>query len=213
MVNYYFYKLVCNDLNVKHTYVGSTVNFTRRKSAHKCDSIKPTKIHQKIYSCMAENGGFDNWQMVLLEQRFFETKLEAHRHERWFFEQLNSKFAMNTKYPQRDKAEYRLDNKENIAAYKKDYNEANKDAIAAQKKDYNEANKAAIDAYKIDYRETNKDAIAAQKKDYNEANKDAIAARCKVKFNCSCGGRYTRHGLQQHMKTNKHTAYIAQIKK
>ena len=183
MVNYYFYKLVCNDLNVKHTYVGSTVNFTRRKSAHKCDSIKPTKIHQKIYSCMAENGGFDNWQMVLLEQRFFETKLEAHRHERWFFEQLNSKFAMNTKYPQRDKAEYRLDNKENIAAYKKDYNEANKDAIAAQKKDY------------------------------NEANKDAIAARCKVKFNCSCGGRYTRHGLQQHMKTNKHTAYIAQIKK
>ena len=171
MVVYYFYKIVCNDLNIKHTYIGSTVNFTRRKSAHKFASTDPKKTHQKIYSCMAANGGWDCWQMVLIEKHFYETKLEAHRHERFYYEQLNADISMNTYSPQQD-VEERL-------AYKKDY-------------------------YK-DYRETNKDAIASYKKDYRETN--------KVKFNCSCGGRYTRPTLSQHIKTNKHQSYIAQIKK
>ena len=183
MVNYYFYKLVCNDLNVKHTYIGSTVNFTRRKSCHKSCSTNPKKAHQKIYSCMAENGGFANWQMVLIEQRFFETKLEAHRHERWFFEQLNSDIAMNTKFPQRDAAEYRLNNKEHIGARNKYY-----------------------------YAENKEDRIAYQK-DYYAENKEHIGARCQVKHDCACGGRYTAKHLSRHIKTNKHTAYIAQIKK
>jgi len=137
----------------------------------------------KIYSCMAENGGWDCWQMVLIEQRSFETKLEAHRHERFYFEQLNADISMNTNYPQRDAAEYV---------------KANKAAIAAYQQDYRETNKADLVAYKIVYRET---------------NKDAIAARENVKHGCVCGGRYTAKHLSRHMKTNKHTAYIAQIKK
>ena len=198
MVDYYFYKLCCNDTTIKRTYVGSTVNFTRRKSAHKCDSTNPKKTHMKIYSCMAENGGWDCWQMVLIEQRSFETKLEAHRHERFYFEQLNADISMNTNYPQRDAAEYV---------------KANKAAIAAYQQDYRETNKADLVAYKIVYRETNKDAIAARNNVYRETNKDAIAARENVKHGCVCGGRYTAKHLSRHIKTNKHTAYIAQIKK
>jgi len=32
------YKIVCDDLDVKFNYVGSTQNFTRRKCQHKSDS-------------------------------------------------------------------------------------------------------------------------------------------------------------------------------
>ena len=175
MVDYYFYKLCCNDTTIKHTYVGSTVNFTRRKSAHKYDSTDPKKAHMKIYSCMALNGGWNCWSMVLIETRGFETRLEAKKHERFHYEQLNREFALNMISPQRDYEE-RL-------------------------------------AYRKEYYAENKDAFVVKNKDYREANKDAIAAHNKVKHNCICGGRYTQINLSTHMKTNKHTSYIAQIKK
>jgi hypothetical protein len=183
MKDYFFYKIVCNDLHVKHTYVGSTENFTIRKSAHKTSSTNPKKAHMKIYATMASTGGWSNWEMVLIESRRFGTRLEAKQLERFHYEQLNREFALNMIFPCRDAAEYY---------------ENNKDAFVVKNKNY---------------REANKDAIAAYKKDYNEANKDAIAARCHVNHNCVCGGRYTHSNLQNHMKTNKHTAYIAQIKK
>ena len=147
---------------------------------------------------MASTGGWSNWEMVLIESRRFGTRLEAKQLERFHYEQLNREFALNMIFPCRDAAEYYENNKDAFVVKNKNYREANKDAIAAYKKDYNEANK---------------DAIAAYKRDYNEANKDAIDARCNVKHNCICGGRYTTQNLSTHMKTKKHTAYIAQIKK
>jgi len=55
--------------------------------------------------------------------------------------------------------------------------------------------------------------LIAYNKDYKEANITAITAQKCVKHACACGGRYTTQNILQHMKTNKHTAYIAQIKK
>ena len=41
------YKIVCNDLNVKDIYVGSTTDFTKRKNKHKscCDTNSFYKIY------------------------------------------------------------------------------------------------------------------------------------------------------------------------
>jgi len=183
MKDYFFYKIVCNDLSVKHTYVGSTENFTIRKSAHKNSSTNPNKNHLKIYTKMAEFGGWDNWSMVLIETRGFETRLEAKQLERFHYEQLNREFAMNMIFPCRDQAEWYVANKEDRIAYQKEWYETNKE-----------------------------DRIAYQK-EYNEKNKEKINARFHVKHACACGGKYTTYNLQQHMKTNKHTAYIDQIKK
>ena len=106
MKDYYFYKIVCNDLHVQHTYVGSTENFTIRKNVHKYDSTNPKRNHIKIYTTMAEHGGWSNWEMVLIEKRGFETRLEAKKLERYYYEQLNSDISLNTIYPQRDRKEY-----------------------------------------------------------------------------------------------------------
>jgi len=37
-IEYIICKIVCNDLDIKYTYVGSTKNFTRRKYEHKHES-------------------------------------------------------------------------------------------------------------------------------------------------------------------------------
>jgi len=121
---------VCNDLNVRHTYVGSTENFTIRKSAHKSKSNNPKYSHMKIYATMASNGGWSNWEMVLIETRGFETRLEAKQLERFHYEQLNREFALNMIFPQRDAAEYYDSNKDAFVVKNKNYREANKDAIS-----------------------------------------------------------------------------------
>jgi len=188
MKDYYFYKIVCNDLTVKHTYVGSTENFTIRKSAHKSKSNNPKYSHLKIYTKMASTGGWSNWEMVLIESRRFGTRLEAKQLERFHYEQLNREFAMNMIFPCRDKAEYYLDNKEKMNQYYLD-------------------NKEKRNQYCLD----NKESISAQRKIYYLDNKEK--SHRHVKHNCICGGLYTTNNLQQHMKTNKHQKYIDQIKK
>lgn len=37
-MEYNMYKIVCNDQEVLYTCAGSTKNFIKRKSRHKCDS-------------------------------------------------------------------------------------------------------------------------------------------------------------------------------
>ena len=54
MVNYnnsMVYKLVSNDINIKDFYIGSTVNFRRRKSEHKsrCNNSNDKCHNQKVY--------------------------------------------------------------------------------------------------------------------------------------------------------------------
>jgi len=205
MKDYFFYKIVCNDLSVKNAYVGSTENFTIRKSAHKNSSTNPKKAHQKIYATMAENGGWNCWSMVLIETRSFETRLEAKRLERFHYEQLNSDHALNMISPQRDY-------EEGLAYYKK-YYKNNKEKYAAYRKEYHAENKAALDVYGKEYYAENKEHIAVLQQQYKENNKAAITAHNNVKHECACGGRYTRINLQQHIKSQKHQKYIEQIKK
>ena len=64
------YKFVCNDLNVTDCYVGHTINMTKRKYKHKsiCHNEKDKHHNLKIYQIIRENGGWENWNMVLVEK-------------------------------------------------------------------------------------------------------------------------------------------------
>ena len=185
MKDYYFYKIVCNDLHVQHTYVGSTENFTIRKNVHKYDSTNPKRNHIKIYTTMAEHGGWSNWEMVLIEKRGFETRLEAKKLERYYYEQLNSDISLNTIYPQRDR---------------KEYLQTNKESLSAQQSKRHKENKISINARHKNNYENNKESVAARQKNYYENNKELFTDKHK----CVCGGCYTRQNLSKHMKTNKH---------
>jgi len=93
------YKIVCKDLNVKDCYVGHTTDMTKRKCGHKhvCNNEKNKDHNLKIYKIIRENGGWDNWTMVLVETFPCKDKHEACRRERELYEELDAK--MNTLRP------------------------------------------------------------------------------------------------------------------
>ncbi len=49
--NTIIYKIVCNDINIKDTYVGHTTNFVQRKYAHKqgVNNSKSYNYNSKLY--------------------------------------------------------------------------------------------------------------------------------------------------------------------
>lgn len=60
-----FYKLKSAINNELECYVGSTKNFSTRKSKHKTE-CKESNV--KLYRYIRANGGFDNWTFEVLEQ-------------------------------------------------------------------------------------------------------------------------------------------------
>jgi hypothetical protein len=93
------YKIVSNDLNKDYTYVGSTTDFTKRKSSHKCicTNEKSRFYNFKVYQMIRENGGWDEFEMIEIEKYPCNDKNECLARERYWKEQLKAK--MNTYIP------------------------------------------------------------------------------------------------------------------
>ncbi len=67
--NTHFYKIVSNDLTIKDCYVGHTTNYIDRKARHKihCNNSIHKHHYCKLYVFIRDNGGWDNFNMVLIE--------------------------------------------------------------------------------------------------------------------------------------------------
>jgi hypothetical protein len=87
------YKWVCNDSSILCEYVGHTTNWDKRKASHKerCNQIDGKKYHLKLYETMRENGGFDNWKMILIEDYPCTGKREAEKREQYYIDLLVEK--------------------------------------------------------------------------------------------------------------------------
>jgi hypothetical protein len=123
------YKLVCNDLNITECYVGHTTHFVKRRAEHKsnCNNQNRRHYNYKVYKLIRENGGFDNWTMVQIEEYPCNNGNEAGARERYWYEKLNS--TMNTHVPNRSQAEYRTqyyqDNREDRLLKRHEYYKEN----------------------------------------------------------------------------------------
>jgi hypothetical protein len=191
------YKIVCNDLNIKEVYVGSTVNFTRRKCQHKsrCYNINDSVYNEKKYQFIRDNGGWENWTMLEIEKYPCNDKNEAHTRERYWIEILNA--TLNKYIPTRTTKQYQEDNKDKILEYKKKYDDDNKDKL----KDYIR-----------NYYKNNNDKIIDKAKEYYTDNKEAISERKKKTFLCDCGKTILICVKQQHYRSQKHIKYIESTK-
>jgi hypothetical protein len=139
------YKLVCNDPNIKEIYVGSTCNFTRRKSKHKsrCNDVNDKAYNQKNYQFIREHGGWENWSMVIIEKYPCNDNIEKRIRERYWYELLNGQLNMTRphitdeelkEYKKEHTKEYNKDNTHKISANKKQYYENNKNDILEKAK-------------------------------------------------------------------------------
>jgi hypothetical protein len=108
------YKLVSKDINVVKCYVGSTDSVRNRIAKHKynCNNVNATGYNLRLYQYIRENGGWGNWSMIEIELFEYERKPELHARERHHMEALNA--TLNSRVPNRTRAEHYQDNAERI---------------------------------------------------------------------------------------------------
>jgi hypothetical protein len=125
------YMLCCKDATIQDKYVGSTTDDNKRKHFHKvaCTDANSKAHNCYVYQFIRENGGFDNWEMVLVEKYPCASKLELLQRERYWTEKLGA--TLNT---QVQGYYYALGHNGYHAIKNKEYYENNKEKVTNWKK-------------------------------------------------------------------------------
>jgi hypothetical protein len=139
-MSYYIYKISCDDLP-EFVYVGSTKAFRQRKNDHKinCYNDNSKKYNRKLYTTIRENGGWDNWRMVIIDEcgeiSLTQVRIKEEEHRVKLNANLNTIRCHQTEeYKKEQKKEYSKEYYENniehikeyLKEYKKEYYENNK---------------------------------------------------------------------------------------
>ena len=139
----FIYKLCCKDKSIDECYIGSSTNWVKRKYGHKNDCNNPNQkaYNQKKYVFIRDNGGWDNWEMILIHNYPCNDKRELEKEEERvrckYHNNINSYRAYTT---EEEKKKYRIDNVEQLKQYRID----NKDKIKENHKQYYNNNKDKI---------------------------------------------------------------------
>lgn len=168
-MSYVIYKICCDDFP-EYVYVGSTLNFTRRKSQHKgcCNNENDRRNNYKLYQTIIENGGWDAWRVVVIEELGEVTKLQAHIREEEIRVELGGNLNIIRAYISEEQ------NKATIKARYLKYYKENKTEIGLKKKIYRKENIEKIKEYNLKYKEENKTELNLKKREYHEKHKDKI---------------------------------------
>jgi hypothetical protein len=185
----FVYKLACKDPSITETYIGSSTNFKQRKSLHKSDcNLESSPRHNNyVYKFIRENGGWENWEMVKLEDYPCEDSLELRKREREWLEEYQA--SLNKNIPSRPHNEamkayyeknkdkikaYYENNKDKITAKKKAYYEKNKEERLEKTKEYNKRNREKIKEYQRKWKQCNREKIREHQREYYERNKEKM---------------------------------------
>jgi len=209
--NTVIYKICCKNTDITDIYVGHTTNIKRRINNHKdsCNNPKNNRYHLKVYEFIHNNGGWDNWNIIVLEEYPCNSRSDAIKKEREYYETL--KPTLNTYYPQRTDEEYKeyyynnKENKECKKQYNKEYYNDNKECIKQYRNDNKEYTKECKKQYYIE----NKNIINEYKKQYRIINNEKIKEKAKEKVICECGCEIRKSDLKKHQKTKKHLANLS----
>ena len=136
---YSIYKILCDDLS-DFNYVGSTQAFRNRKCQHKsrCNNEKDNAYNRKLYTTIRDNGGWENWRMVCVEEIELESKRQAEaKEEEWRMKlngNLNSKRCYITEEQKKEEhrdnsVKYYYNNQEAKKAYSKTHRDNNQEKI------------------------------------------------------------------------------------
>jgi predicted RND superfamily exporter protein len=205
------YKIVCNDLSIKESYVGHTTDMTNRKWGHKsvCNNEKNKSYNLKIYQIIRENGGWDNWSMVLVEKFPCKDKYEACKREREVYEELEAKMNMVIPYITQEETKeyhkkYREEHQEQLKQYIKQYREEHQEEIKEQDKEYREKNKEKIKQYSKQYNKEHQEQIKQYKKQHGKQYYQEHKAEINKKVECEyCSKQLTKGNMSRHLKICK----------
>jgi len=94
------YKLKCKDTNITEFYIGSSMNFIKRKQGHKDNTINLNRREYSLplYMFINVNGGFDNWEFEVINEYKFITKKELNINEQAYIKLLDPKLNYRNAY-------------------------------------------------------------------------------------------------------------------
>lgn len=128
--NCVIYKISCKDENCKDIYVGETCDFIRRKYAHKHQSQNKNVF---LYNVIMDNGGWDNWNMEVIEKYPAKSKQEALDREQYWINTLQASLNTYIRYdPCNYKREWYFKNRETIKERIKKQEQERRDKIIKQ---------------------------------------------------------------------------------
>jgi hypothetical protein len=204
-------------------YIGHTTDFERRFNNHK---LRCNHINNNIkgYNFIRENGGWENWNMIKIENFSCNNKKEAEERERYWIDELKS--SLNMKIPSRTKKEiceasrknareYYKKNTNKIKEYQKKYNIENADKVKERHKEYHKEyyleNVDKIKEKDRKYREQNTDIIKEKDRKYREQNANIIKEKAKESITCECGCELRKDTLKRHQKSQKHKNLLEKL--
>ena len=199
----HFYKIVCKDPTVKEIYVGHTTNFVKRKYYHKniCHNPNNREHNTYKYRFIRDNGGWDNWEMVLIEREQCEDSIDAVKRERYYIEELQS--SLNKSRP--------IISKDEETLYDKDYYQRNKEKFREKGKERHENKKEECSEYAKAYYKNNQPKLKQRSHERYESKKEEINQARGVKMTCECGATFCMNNKWRHKKSTKHTNYMNSI--
>ncbi len=84
------YRIVCKNPKITDTFIGFTTNLVHMRSNHHKESKNENpKQNQKLYRFIRENGGWSNFQLILIESYPCSGKEELMMKLREYIENLN----------------------------------------------------------------------------------------------------------------------------
>ena len=143
------YKISCKDETVNDLYVGHTFNLYMRNAKHKsnCNNPKSKLYNCKLYQFIRSNGGFENWNIEVIENYTEYNSLEnARQRERYWIEVTRANLIICRPIITSE------EKKEKMKEYHKEYNK--RDKYKQYNKEYQQKDK-----YKQYHKEYNKSEI------------------------------------------------------
>ena len=199
------YKIKCREPTILDCYVGHTTNFIQRKYKHKFDCNTPTRKNHNdyIYRFIRENGGWENWDMILIEEVECNNFNEACKKEQYWIDELkpllNTRRAFNSDEDWKEYfKKYRETEKYKI------YMEMNKEKANERSKEYYKDNREEKLKYVSEYKKNHYEEILVKQKNNWEKNKD----KYNQKTTCICGSMFLLRAKNRHEQTTKHQDFI-----
>jgi hypothetical protein len=96
MTIYTIYEIRPVNKELVYSYIGSTKNFRNRKHQHKrdCNNFNSTNHNIKLYQFIRDNGGFEMFEMIPLEEYECDTRIQSYIREQYFINQIDNKLNM-----------------------------------------------------------------------------------------------------------------------
>ena len=173
------YKICCKDIDISDIYVGHTTNFYKRMHNHKtvCSNRKDKRNKTYLYKFIRQNGGWSNWEMILIEKYPCSDEKQAASRERYWFEFLRPTLNKNRPTITHDESleyhqQYYIQNKNKLLEYQHQYNKQNKNKLLEYKQHYYSQNKNKLNQYGYEYYRKNKEILNEKQKSKYHDNID-----------------------------------------